>query len=571
MQPSSDQGSGSDRSSALRRFGPVIAIVVVIAIVAVVVVVGGGGGDDDGDTAAGPASGSTPGEGPEEAISWTEAQEGDLDVTFPDTCDPETGQVAIPYYFAAECFANVEDNGGATSPGVTGDTVTIVFYSSPAEDPVLDYITGPIANDDTPEEIAETVENYFAMFNDYYQTYGRTVEFEVLEASGISTDEVAARADAQRAAEMDPFAVIGGPTLTNAWTDEIAANGIVCIACPGGTQEFLEDRAPYVYTITPGGAQTNIHAAEFISKKLADGPAEFAGDPAFQDSERSFAHLYIRSSEESDALAEDFAERLSEGGVELAEQIDYELDPGRLPEQATTIIARLKAAGVTTILLQADPIAPSNFTQEATAQEYFPEWVVAGGTLVDTTVFGRVYDQQQWANAFGIANLTSVRLPPEESAARTLHLWYTGEEPPAPDTAPVELGNPSLTFSAIQAAGPNLTPETFRDGLFAGEIEETALTAPSVNYGNQGLWPFTDWNGIDDATAIWWDPDVEGPDEIQNEGTGMYRYVDGGERYYPDDWPEELKAFDEEGTETILDSAPPEETPPDYPSPAEGG
>lgn len=44
--------------------------------------------------------------------------------------------------------------------------------------------------------------------------------------------------------------------------------------------------------------------------------------------------------------------------------------------------------------------------------------------------------------------------------------------------------------------------------------------------------------------------------------------VDGGRRYLPGEWPSESKLFDPDGAVTIYDTAPPEETPPDYPSPA---
>ena len=47
----------------------------------------------------------------------------------------------------------------------------------------------------------------------------------------------------------------------------------------------------------------------------------------------------------------------------------------------------------------------------------------------------------------------------------------------------------------------------------------------------------TDYNGIDDATLIWWDPTATGPDEIRKDGTGMWQYVDGGKRYLPGEWP----------------------------------
>lgn len=587
MQPSSDQGSEPtpEAGSSLRRYGPVVAIVVVIAVVIALVVAGGG--DDDADTATDTTDDGTAttdegsdttdgGNGasrPEGAISFSQARDEGLDVTFPETCDTERGTVAIPYFFAAECYADVEDNGGATHTGVTEDTITVVYYSAPANDPVLDFITGPIQNDDTPEQIQETVRGFTELFNDHYQTYGRRVDLRIVNASGSSTDEVAARADAQRAIEEHkPFAAWGGPTLTNAWADEMAAAGVVCISCGAtGSEQYREDRAPYLISIGMAGDQTNLHGAEYISKKLSGRPASFAGDPAFHDRDRVFGHVFIRSSEESDRNAEEYARMLEERGVTLAEQLSYELDPGRLPEQATSVIAKLKDAGITSVILQADPVAPANFTQEATAQEYFPEWVITGGALVDTTVFGRVFDQEQWRHAFGITG-GGVATAPELDPGFALYEWYTGEEPPAAETAPILYPNPSLFFSVLQEAGPNLTPETFRDGLFSGAPTRSAITAPSLSWGDHGIWDEldnpNDWSGVDDMTEWWWDADATGPDELQREGTGMVRFVDGGRRYLPGAWTDELRAFEEEGSVLILDQPPADETPPDYPSPA---
>lgn len=95
------------------------------------------------------------------------------------------------------------------------------------------------------------------------------------------------------------------------------------------------------------------------------------------------------------------------------------------------------------------------------------------------------------------------------------------------------------------------------------------MTSPSLSYGDHGLWPYeADYNGTDDVTEIWWDAEATGPDEIRREGTGMYRYVDGGRRYLPGQWTEdESKVFDPEGAPGILDGPPEDEQPPDYPSP----
>ena len=59
-------------------------------------------------------------------------------------------------------------------------------------------------------------------------------------------DEVAARADAKAIADMKPFAVLNGANQTPAWSDELAANGIMCLGnCSLAVPEsFVKDHAP---------------------------------------------------------------------------------------------------------------------------------------------------------------------------------------------------------------------------------------------------------------------------------------------------------------------------------------
>ena len=569
MQPSTDQPSGSGRSRQLRRYGPLVAILAVLAIVAGVLVFAGG--DDDGDDEATTTGEETSG-GPEGVLSYQDAEDqGRLDeVTFPDGCDKETGRVAIPSFFAPPCYADVEgDNGGDTAIGVTGDSIKVVAYLPIDDDPILNLITGAVGIEDTSDETGRTYQGYRDLFQSYYQTYGREVDLQLYQATGTAIDEEAARADAQAIADMQPFAVWGGPVLTSAFADELAARQVVCIGClGGGLADWYAERDPYILTVAKLADQTRLTYIEYIDKKLAGRNAEFAGDEAMHDQERVFGSINLEINEESAQLAESFENDLEDKGVDLAERVSYSFDPGRLQEQADQIIARMKSAGVTTILFRGDPVAPANLTQAATAQDYFPEWVTDGANLVDSTVFARTYDPEQWSNAFGVSGLTA-RAAPEDTTYFTLYKWFTGETPPARDTNPVLYPSPALFFSGLQTAGPNLTPETFRDGLFNLEPTPRAITNPSISFGDHDIWPYTDYGGIDDATEIWWDPDESGPDEINRDGTGMWRYVDGGKRYEYGEWTEdESKAFQEEGSVAILDKPPADEEPPDYPSPA---
>jgi hypothetical protein len=597
MQPAQAQGGGSS-STNLKKWGPLAAIAIVIAVVVGVVLVTG---DDDGDDAAGDtttavtaapdttgAPETTPGDTepdgtePDGAepppaggeitypLSFSRAQDQGIEVEWDERCDTDTGNLAIKWFFAPECWAPFEgDNGGDTTRGVTAETIKVVQYYGPDDDPIINYLSDAVAVTDTNAQSEQTARDMLGMFEQFYEFYGRTIELEVYVSTGLANDEVTARADAVRIAEdFEPFVVLGGPALTNAFADELTARDVMCIGCtPGQPPEWYAERDPFVYGLGISAAQSRTHATEFISKQLTGANAEFAGDEAFQGRPRTFGHVYISTSPESPVIAAAFEADLAEGGATMAESLPYTLDPGTIQAQASQIIAKLKSSGVTTVVLVSDGIAPRDFTREATAQEYFPEWVIVAPGLSDLTAFGRTYDQAQWANAFGVTH-GAVRVTPEISGFYGLYQWFMGAEPPAKDTIGLLMPNYTFLAATLQATGPDLTPENFRDALFAGAGTRPALTQPLLTYGDKDFWPDTDYNGVDDATLIWWDATATGPDEIRKQGTGMWTFVDGGRRYLPGEWPSDVKLFDPEGAVTIYDTPPPDETPPDYPSPA---
>jgi hypothetical protein len=129
--------------------------------------------------------------------------------------------------------------------------------------------------------------------------------------------------------------------------------------------------------------------------------------------------------------------------------------------------------------------------------------------------------------------------------------------------------NPSLLFAVLQGVGPDLTPKTFRDTLFAAQPTRPGISQPYLSYGDKGYWGgVPDYQGVDDATLIWWNPTATGIDEIRKQGTGMYEFVDMGKRYLPGKWPTEDHLFDPSKSIAIYTTPPPGEAPPSYPSPA---
>ncbi|HYN31766.1 MAG TPA: hypothetical protein VES40_04015 [Ilumatobacteraceae bacterium] len=593
MQPAQAEGGGSS-SNNVKKWGPIGAIVLVVALVGGFLIFSGGDDDSESSTSEPPTQatdpattdaatettvGDTEPEGTEAPagggevvfpLSFSQAEEQGIEVGWDERCDTETGQLAIQWFFAPECYAPFEgDNGGETTRGVTADTIKVVQYLGPDDDPIINYLSDAVAVEDTNAQSEETARDMLGMFDQFYETYGRKIELEVYVSTGLANDEVTARADAVRIAEdFEPFVVLNGPALTSAFADELAAREVMCIGCtPGQPPEWYAERDPYVWGLGISAAQSRTHAREFIAKQLIGGNADYAGDEAFTTQPRKFGHVYISSSPESPVIADAFVTGLTEDGADVAETLPYTLDPATLPAQASQIIAKLKASGVTTAVLATDGIAPRDLTNEATTQEYFPEWVIVAPALSDLTAFGRTYDQTQWAHAFGVTH-GAAPVTPEIAGFYGLYQWFMGKEAPAKDTIGLLMPNYTLFAAMLQATGPDLTPQTWRDALFAFAGTTQAISQPYLTYGDKGLWPDVDYNGVDDATIIWWDPAATGPDEIRKEGTGMYTFVDGGKRYLPGEWPTESKLFDPDGAVTLYAEPPPGEAPPQYPSPA---
>ena len=72
-------------------------------------------------------------------------------------------------------------------------------------------------------------------------------------------------------------------------------------------------------------------------------------------------------------------------------------------EQAPTLVAKLKDAGVTSVILMGTTTIVAPMTKAATANEYSPEWLMTGWQYQELSLFAAQYDQDQWAHAFGMS------------------------------------------------------------------------------------------------------------------------------------------------------------------------
>ncbi len=595
-----------DLLDGLRRYQPFLAMVVVIVLIAVVLPGRGGDGGEnvaatgpttpaevqgtqverDADTTVGttgssaaPTQGASGGDG-EAATAGTGAFGGtstESEEFVPSAnCDPNTGRIKVPSVYAPPCPPAFEGTPpDSAGPGVDSEKIKIAVYVGEL-DPATGAILRAAGAEDDPDDVWATYNEYADYFETHYETYGR--EFELIRIDGGQPDDdVTAKANAQEVIDAGAFISLNGPTDTNVYMRELAANGIICVCTVSQPISTYLDNAPYVYATLMSSTQLYVHRAEYVGQRLWGGNAEHAGDALFQNQTRTFGLVYFDTAEGTYSEGADFFEdELAKYGASLTDRIAVtgaHVDTSGAQQEAPVVSQRLKDKGISSVIFAGDPLYPIFLTQEATQDLYFPEWIITGSVFSDTATFARLYDQQQWDNAFGLSAL-SARTEEELGEAFRVWEWHFGEEgPPTADGQYNGIIYPIFWIGAtgIHMAGPDLTAETFRNGLFAYPKSGEGPVHIGSSFG-QGLWPWDDYLRYDDMTEIWWDPTEPGENELGVQGTGLYRYVNQGTRYLAGQWPSsDPEVFCcEENTVLIYESR--EEIPdkwPQYPSPAE--
>jgi hypothetical protein len=506
-------------------------------------------------------------------------------------CDPETGRIKIPAYLASVCvkpWPAGSDNGGSTYQGVTKDSVKVVVYlppvdvqqNTPGGQPPTNRSTGKVGT------IQDSILDAQAALDGRYELWGRKIDYHFVTYSG--TDEAAQRADAVTVAQMKPFAVLniaGGSVFSN----EIAKRKIA-LPWGTGTQEANLAQQPYRFTGQDADLQAK-NVATWLGKQIANRKASFAGDPAFQKEPRKFGVVFQSSAVTGPEFDQDKfnAELKKQGVAKPAVEVAY-TQPADLSssatqaaaqEQAPVIIAKLKSAGVTSVVLMASTAIIAPMTKAATANEYQPEWVMTGWAYQELSLYASQYDPDQWAHAFGMSWFAPYAADNAGSVtAENVVNWYWGKNKGTSYSG----GMPAVYFvnQGIQLAGPKLTPTSFRDGQFSqpgsGGAFQGQVTSQGNKVGDLGLgYPEYALLGPKDFALVWWDPKAEGLGNILgNKQTGNYQYLDGGKRYTLQTWPKgEPKFFTKQSTDVIsYTTSPAKDLPPQYPCtgcPSQGG
>lgn len=452
------------------------------------------------------------------------------------------------------------ENGGATGQGVTKDKIIVtrfVSQSDPATDAAL-RAAGATDDQADQDRIYEYLRRYYNM---HTETYGREVVFRRFDASGKDTNEAAMKADAIKIAkEIGAFANMGGPNVLAA---ELAQLGVICACTTSAAEAFYTSNPPYIWASLPTLEDYYVHFAEYIGKRLANKPAKYAGDPTglMQKENRKFGLIYYegrdgRADPDYKKARDTFVRELAKYGVTLAADVGYLYQIENAPDHAQGMITKMKAAGVSNLLFVGDPLYPVFVTKEATRQAYFPEWFLSGTSLIDTSFFGRTYDQTQWSHAFGISPLWVFHVDVSTSSGYQAYHHAApagakrGDEGVGINVyqAPVQ-----LLFNGIHMAGPKLNADAFARGIASYPKTGGKAAAPLVYFTRQSP------NAIKDFTEVFWDPQGSGKDETGKDGPGILMKAEKGRRYEAGQWEKKdpLVFGDAQGQAVYTDDNPP--------------
>ena len=518
-------GSGPAGRSTAMRWLPWVGVLAVVVVVFVLV-----RPSDDDDTAA-PDTPATDTAGTDTSGADAVAADTSSDAAGtagagdPEGCDERqlTGSDYGPC--PAEPFTG--DNGGATAPGVTEDTITVTYrLGNSGQLTSLNALAGDAAASlgSNQEAVVEDMTTLIDYFNDEFELYGRRVELEAFEGQGdflaeFQGQEVqGAQVDAARAVDLGAFADISFTTMTQPYAEGLTASEIVSLSPVYLTEDWYRDRAPYVYgAIWPMGSAVGEYAGQVACEGLAGLPAEFADESLAAD-ERVFGLLHAENPEYT-KMGDLAVATMESCGASIERRLTYALDIVSLQQEATNAVAQMKDAGVTTIICLCDEFSPIFLTGAAFTQEYGPEWVM----MRWPDPWGRLAVPDQFARSIHLGGSTPAF---EDSEIGTVVDAATdGAGVASPEAIDAVYRQLLLLFSGLQAAGPELTPDSFQAGVFA---------LPSTDEGVLGPWEFGDgrYNPNTSFQLGWWSgeaasnlDDVAG--SVQDCAPGAwYRYDD---------------------------------------------
>ena len=436
------------------------------------------------------------------------------------SCTPGAKQFAWSTYAPPCVPAFGGNNGGATSQGVTGSTITLSYREPNSNEQAT---VASLAGNAYPDDVGfiEDLQTYIKYFNSQFELYGRKVVLTPYQGQGDYLEEdqgqdlAGAQADAATAQDLGAFADITFSLFSSQFYDQdLAEDHVVSYGGLGYTTQWYEQYAPYEFSETPTGSAGAQGFVQLACDRMAGLPAVYAGNSSFQSQTRVFG-LIAPDNPQYTAIADEIQQGLQQTcGQSIAKRVSYSIDVSTFEQQATSIIAQMKSAGVTTIICGCDPLFPILLDQTADQQQYDPEWLQVG--FLDPQ--GRLPAQDQMAHAM---SQEGQAVPAGQSEAYRVFEQADPGGTPAEQYYSIAFYTLLYVFYGLQEAGPDLTPVNLARAYFS---------MPTSPPGELGVWQGGQdaFSPITQTQIGWWDPNAVSNFDGQK---GAWESCDGGQWY----------------------------------------
>ncbi|NNN20442.1 MAG: hypothetical protein HKL80_00370, partial [Acidimicrobiales bacterium] len=351
-------------------------------------------------------------------------------------CGPNIRQVTWSKYSPMCEPKFTGNNGNATSPGVTKNTITIT-YRVPASS--LSGLTAsffPPQLVGTQAQALQTMQTYIDLFNKEFELYNRHVVLKTFVGKGNELTELQgqgqeqAQQDALTAKSDGAFADVSLLASTQLYDQDLANEHVISIGAIAQPQSWFESYAPYEFSPNGTCDDSATVSATIIGRTMANQNAIFAGEPSFTKQKRKFGLIYPENPSYAGCaleLAKIIATRYHSP---MVREVAYTINIQQAVPQATNVIAQMKAHGVTSIVCACDPLFPIWLAMAANQQNYSPEWLATNFG----DIFGQKVSTSQWSHDISGGLVTQPKLQQEAYQA------YKLEDP---------TGTPSPEFASI--------------------------------------------------------------------------------------------------------------------------
>ena len=457
-------------------------------------------------------------------------------------------------YYAPPCVPGVPgatfaNNGGATSLGVTKDTIQIVQYI-PDYGAAVNTILQAQGLYYTASDAAIVDATFQKFINENYQLYGRKIKVDTFQGKcGTVPPDLKCLIPemGEMVQKFKPYAVVFSTTVCSKCFAELARLKVISTGGSGFSDEFRNANAPYNYDLSMSSTRMSLQFAEFWCKQMSSKGgtrrnAIFAGDknPAqnFRNTPRQLGVVSTNDPDNESTVRNVLYPALKKGCNDSVNGHEYfyaqDISTAQTQSQAGTSAMNTANNPATSVVCLCDPVAPQ-FSYSAAAQnKYYPESLIATNQSMDFDSTAQTYVDKNgqstlacpdppgcpFDNGIGLGAADAQVAPDEMAGVQIFKRYNKGQLPVEPPTADIFWGNFNLLASLIQNTGPFLTPARMQQAAPQMGMRGGGSTGRATRGFTQNNYSWTQ-----DVRVAYFNKNAISP---YNKAKGKYISIEGG-------------------------------------------